>query len=112
MNTVVRTGEVVSPTPPLTYEPRLWQVRIYTPEDNFHGVPVMFKAPYGVYMNALQVLGRAMARGQITRIAYGPIPKTKTRELDREDKRWRDKLERYEVAFERVGLQLGIDWGA
>lgn len=112
MNTVPRTGEDVSPTPPLVYEPRLWRVRIFTPENPAVGTSAMFKAPYGVYMNALQVLGRAMARGQITRIEYGPISKRQIKLLTRENPRWRDGLERYEVVFERLGTELGIDWGA
>jgi hypothetical protein len=109
-----------SPTPKLVYEINLWQVRIFTTDNNRVGVPVMFKAPYSIYMNALGVLGRAMARGQITRITFGPIPRANIRAWDRADKAaglksatgWRSHLERYEDAFERISGELDIDWAA
>ena len=112
MTLIPRTGEEVSPTPPVVYEPRLWRVRIFTVESPAVGTAAIFKAPYGVYMNALQVLGRAMARGQIARIEYGPLSKRQIRLLTREDPAWRSKLERYETVFDRLSLELGIDWGA
>lgn len=95
-----------SPTPPLVYEPRLWSGRLWVAGGPFEGIPFAFKAPYGVYMNALQVLGRATARRQILRFQMGPMSKTKLRQLDR------DTLVRYEDAFESLGRTYLIDWSA
>ena len=105
MNTTIAT-EQRSPTPAPVYEPRLWAGRIWVPGGPFEGIPFAFKAPYGVYMNALQVLGRAMARGQITRQQMGPMSKTRLRQLDR------SSLRRYEEVFADLSRAHGIDWGA
>jgi hypothetical protein len=98
-----------SPTPAVVYEPRLWKARIWVPGGPFEGVGIRFKAPYGVYMNALQVLGRAAARRQITRFSVGPVS---TSELRRWTKADRAALQRYEDAFEAVGREWQIDWAA
>lgn len=101
----VRNPEA-SPTPPAVYEPRIWSGRIWVPGGPFEGIAFAFKAPYGVYMNALQILGRAMARRQILRFQMGPTSKTKLRSLDR------SALLRYEPVFDELAQRLGIDWSA
>lgn len=95
-----------SPTPEVVYEPRIWSGRIWIEGGPFAGIPFAFKAPYGVYMNAIQILGRAMARRQITRFQIGPASKTKLRRLDR------STLVRYEDAFASLARTYRIDWGA
>jgi hypothetical protein len=95
-----------SPTPPVVYEPRIFSGRIWIAGGPFAGIPFTFKAPYGVYMNAIQVLGRAMARGQISRFQIGPTSKTKLRSLDR------TTLVRYEDAFASLSRAHSIDWSA
>lgn len=96
-----------SPTPPKVYEPRLWKGRVWVKGGPIAGYGFRFKAPYGVYMNALELLGRAMARGQILRFQMGPITPAELR-----DRAMVAALTRYEPAFELLGLQLGIDWSA
>lgn len=95
-----------SPTPQLVYEPRIFSGRIWVAGGPFAGIPFDFKAPYGVYMNALQILGRAMARRQILRFQIGPTSKTKLRTIDR------TRLVRYEEAFEALARAHGLDWSA
>lgn len=95
-----------SPTPPQVYEPRIWSVRIWTNETGIGGHGFLFKAPYGQAMNAATVLSRACSTRQITRFMFGPASATQTRKMDRA------KLERFEDAFERAGLALGIHWEA
>ena len=95
-----------SPTPRKTYEPRWWKVRIWTKGGPFEGTPIQFNAPYGVYMNAIQILGRAIARGQIQRFTFGPLTARDFKSLDRANR------QRYEQAFAQVGQALGIDWAA
>lgn len=95
-----------TPTPELVYEPRIWSGRLWLVDGPFEGIPFAFKAPYGVYMNALQILGRAMARRQITRFQMGPMSKTKLRSLDRA------RLARYEDVFADLGRTHTIDWSA
>jgi hypothetical protein len=112
MNTIPATGESVSPTPLTVYEPRLFRVRLWTPENPFRGVVFHFKAPYGVYMNALQVLGRAMARGQITRLEFGPLSPRQIKALDENEPGWRKRLTRYEQVFEQIGHDYHLDWSA
>jgi hypothetical protein len=98
-----------SPTPPIVYQPRLWRVRIWTKTTPFQGAGVVFKAPYGVAVNAADLLARACARYQISRYTFGPVP---AYQLKRWTKADRDALQRYEDAFEAVGRAHGIDWGA
>jgi hypothetical protein len=98
-----------SPTPPVVYEPRIWRARIWKTGAGRGGAGVVFKAPYGVYMNAVQVLARAAARGQISRIQYGPVPAAELKHWTKED---RAALERYEDVFAKLGAAHQIDWDA
>lgn len=95
-----------SPTPKPVYEPRIWSVRIYTPDTGIGGYGFLFKAPYGTYFTALQALGRACATGQILYFRAGPASTAMTRKMDRK------ALTRFDEAFERAGLALGINWEA
>lgn len=109
---VPSTGEPVSPTPPTVYEPRLFRVRLWTPANPFRGVVFYFKAPYGVYMNALQLIGRAAARGQVTRFEFGPLSTYQIAALDENEPGWRKQLTRFEQVFEQIGRDHQIDWSA
>jgi hypothetical protein len=95
---------VETTTPAVEYEPRIWAGRIWVKGGSIAGIGFVFKAPYGVAMNASQLLTRASATRQIERYAFGPLSTKGFKKLDR------SKLTRYEDAFERLSLQLGIDW--
>lgn len=96
----------VSPTPLEVYEPRIWKARIWVAGGPFEGVPVFFKAPYGVYMNAVQLLARAVARSQIARFTFGPATKRDFRTLDRK------ALRRFDEAFVPIAEQYSINLSA
>ena len=98
-----------SPTPTVVYEPRIWKVRIWKSGTGVAGAGVTFKAPYGVAVNAAQVLARAAARRQITRFAFGPVPNS---ELKSWGKAERNALTRYEDAFDQLSATHQIDWDA
>jgi len=93
-------------------EPRIWKGRVYTKGGPVAGFGFLFKAPYGEPQAAVERLLRATLTRQIIRFELGPVPASETREWDSTNPRWRDSLTRYEPAFERLGLQLGIDWSA
>jgi hypothetical protein len=94
------TAQPVSPTPREVYQPRIWKVRIWTKGGPFEGTRVFFKAPYGVYMTAVQVLARAVATGTIARFTFGPATKRDFATLDRRT------LRRFDEAFASFGLDL------
>jgi hypothetical protein len=95
-----------TPTPLTVYEPRIWAVRIWIKGGPFAGVGFLFKAPYGVAVNAGMILTRAACRFQITRYQLQPATSAQIN-------RWgRKNLERYEDAFEKVGVTHAIDWAA
>jgi hypothetical protein len=96
----------VSPTPIAVYEPRIWKVRIWTKGGPFEGTGVFFKAPYGVYMNAVQLLARAVARNQISRFSFGPLTKRDFATLDRK------ALRRFDEAFAPIAERYQIDLSA
>jgi hypothetical protein len=98
-----------SPTPAKVYEPRIWKARIWKTGTGVAGAGVVFKAPYGVAMNAASVLARASARGQIRRYQLGPVPASEMRGWGREE---RAALTRYEDAFELLAVRHQIDWDA
>ena len=98
--------EVQQDRPTIQHEPRIWAGRIYTKGGPIAGYGFVFKAPYGVYMNAAIVLTRAAATGQIIRYQIGPLTTKGFRSLDRKN------LERYDEVFDRLGRQLNIDWSA
>ena len=97
---------MISPTPKQTYEPRIWAGRVWTANGPRGGTPFAFKAPYGVYMNATQLLARSLATRQVLRFTIGPMTIRRLRKLDRRT------LVRYEVAFAELSADLGVDWGA
>jgi hypothetical protein len=94
------TAQPVSPTPREVYSPRIFKVRIWTKGGPFEGTRVYFKAPYGVYMAAVQVLARAVATGQVARFTFGPATKRDFVTLDRRS------LRRFDEAFAPLGLNL------
>lgn len=98
-----------TPTPAVVYEPRIWKARVWVRGGPFEGIPIIFKAPYGVAVNASQVLARAAARRQITRFLFGPVPAS---QLKRWGKAERDALQRYEDAFAAAATAWQIDWEA
>jgi hypothetical protein len=87
-----------------THQPRIWAGRIWVKGGSIAGVGFVFKAPYGVAMNASQLLTRACSTGQIQRFSFGPMSARGFKKLDR------DSLTRYEAAFETLSLHHGIDW--
>ena len=95
---------VDKPFPPLTYEPRIWSVRIWTKGGGNGGYGFLFKAPYGHYQAIGAIILRGAATGQILRYTMGPASKRQTRAMDRKS------LTRGFEALERAGLALGIDW--
>jgi hypothetical protein len=109
MRTIPTTGAPVTPTPPIVYEPRIWKARVWVKNGPFEGIPVRFKAPYGVAMNAIMVLTRAAARYQILRFQAGPVLPTELATWTKAD---RAALQRYEDAFAEVARAWRIDWDA
>lgn len=87
-------------------EPRIWAVRVWTKETGIGGHGFLFKAPYGTSFTAATALARACSTGQILRYQFGPASTTATRKMAR------GSLERFDAAFERAGLALGIAWEA
>ena len=98
-----------SPTPRLVYERRFYKVRIWVPDGPFEGIGLTFRAPYGVAVNASELLARAVARGQILRFTFGAITPKQLTAMTREQK---DNTPRYEDAFDDFARAWGIDWGA
>jgi hypothetical protein len=94
------TAQPVSPTPREVYEPRIFKVRIWTKGGPFEGTRVYFKAPYGVYMNAVQLLARAVATFQITRFTFGPATQRDFKTLDRR------ALRRFDEAVAGLGINF------
>lgn len=92
--------------PTIAQEPRIWSGRIWVKGGSIAGTGFVFKAPYGVYMNATVLLARASATRQILRFQLGPLSNTGFRTLDR------SKLTRYDEAFDKLAEQHGIDWSA
>jgi hypothetical protein len=93
-------------TPPATYQPRIFKVRIWVKGGPFEGTRIFFKAPYGTAVATAEVLARAVTTGQISRFTYGPASARDFRTLDRKTlKRF------YEAAFE-LALKHGINWNA
>lgn len=102
-----------TPTPPIVYDNRLWKARIWTTTSGIGGIPIYFKAPYGVYVTASQVLARAAARHQISRFLLGPIPTSELKTWKGDyGKAKRAAMQRYEDAFATVGAEHLIDWEA
>lgn len=95
-----------SPTRAEYVEPRIWSARVWTKDTGIGGYGFLFKAPYGTSFTAVQALHRAATTGQILRYTVGPASATMTRKMDRA------KLTRFDEAFERAGLALGINWEA
>jgi hypothetical protein len=92
--------------PAITYtEPRLWSVRIWTKETGIGGYGFLFKAPYGTSFTAATALARACSTGQLLRFTFGPASKTAIA-------KGRGSLARFDEAFERAGLTLGVRWEA
>lgn len=104
MTTAVSPVQQERPT--ISHEPRIWAGRVWVQGGPIAGYGFIFKAPYGVYMNASVLLARACATRQIVRYQLGPLSNTAFRTLDR------SKLVRYEEAFDKLAEQLTIDWSA
>jgi hypothetical protein len=100
----VITPELVAPTTNYV-EPRIWSARVWTKETGIGGFGFIYKAPYGTSFTAVQALHRATTTGQILRYQFGPASKTAIA-------KGRGSLARFDEAFERAGLALGIRWEA
>jgi hypothetical protein len=110
MDVIPRTGEPVSPTPPIVYEPRFWRGRIWTKGGLFEGIGFVVRCPYGAAMNLSEVLTRACARAQILRYTFGPLPPVKLSALPREVRNSPEL--RYEPVLERLARDYEIRWSA
>ena len=112
----------VSPTPAATvYPPRLFAIRVWLTDETLAlaglepkerkavrlaGVGLTFKAPYGLAVNAADILARACARRQILRYTYGAASKRQLRNINRE------LLQRPVEALSELGRKWQIDFEA